>query len=184
VYGENNCRREANSSWSVERANQFEFSPSQGACDIDPSTAQPDVEGGFLQKVHIYSTRDPKIIWRGMVLIDPGNDGPNLITEEAMRYVSEKPTGPGTTIKVFDGEERTLGGEVSLWFSGPGPSSRYYQAKFRHVPLIIDGIDMVLNHDFYLATFPEKVPGMLMIRRNKKETTGILIPFADYSVLA
>jgi hypothetical protein len=111
-----------------------------------------------------------------MVLIDPGNDGPNLITEKVMRYVSEEPMGPGTTIKVFDGEERTLGGEVSLWFSGPGPTSRYYQAKFRHVPHIIDGIDMVLNHDFYLATFPEKVPGMLMIRSNKKETAGILIP--------
>ncbi|PQE18962.1 hypothetical protein CJF30_00011237 [Rutstroemia sp. NJR-2017a BBW] len=128
-------------------------------------------EGGFTQKIHIYSRQDPKVIKRGTVLIDPGNYGPNLITDDAMRYVHGQPAGSGQTIRTYDGDEKKVGGEVELCFSGPGPKIRYYTETFCHVPCIVDGIDMVLNHDFYIAVYPDKVPPMLMIRKaGKKES--------------
>lgn len=138
---------------------------------LNPDKTEPFNQFGFTQPVHIFSKDDPSIVWRGTVHIDPGNQGPNLITEEAMRFVHGHPTGPGTTIRTYDGEEKSVGGEVELCFSGPGPRTRYHRRKFRHVPHIIDGTDMVLNHDFYIEVFPEKVPGMLMIRAGGKKET-------------
>jgi hypothetical protein len=143
-----------------------------------PSTSGSDAEGGFEQMVHIYSCiPDSKIIKRGTVLIDPCNTGPNLITEDAMLYVHGQPKGPGITIKTYDGEERMTGGEVELCFSAPGagtgPKRRYHTKKFHCVPRITDGIDMILNHGFYIETYTDKVPGVLMIRSGqKKETKG------------
>jgi hypothetical protein len=131
--------------------------------------------GGFTQKVHIYSHSDPNVIKRGTVKIDPGNDGPNLITDDAMRYVHGQPTGPGLTIRTYDGDEKEVGGEVRLCFSGPGPEPRYYNETFRHVSHIVDGYDMVLNHDFYVKVYPSKIPSMLMIRSGgKKESEGMI----------
>ncbi|PQE24145.1 hypothetical protein CJF31_00002363 [Rutstroemia sp. NJR-2017a BVV2] len=132
-------------------------------------------EGGFTQRVHIYSRQDSKVVKRGTVLLDPGNNGPNLITDDAMRYVHGQPTGPGITIRTYDGEESELGGEVKLCFSGPGPKKRYYEETFRHVPHIADGYDMVLNHDFHVKVYPKMIPTMLMIRAGgKKESEGII----------
>lgn len=136
-------------------------------------------QGGFTQKVHIYSRLDSKVIKRGTVLIDPGNYGPNLITDDAMRYVHGQPVGSGPTIRTYDGEEKKVGGEVELCFSGPGPKIRYYTEAFCHVPYIVDGIDMVLNHDFYVAVYPDRVPPMLMIRAGGK-SKGMTL-FSTYS---
>ena len=147
------------------------------ASNISGNTVPSDVEeGGFTQQIHIYSRLDPKVIKRGTVLIDPGNSGPNLITDDAMRHVHGQPAGSGQTIRTYDGDEKKVGGEVELCFSGPGPKIRYYTETFCHVPYIVDGIDMVLNHDFYVAVFPDRVPPMLMIRRaRKKESKGMTL---------
>jgi hypothetical protein len=138
-------------------------------------------EGGFIQRVHIYSELDPKVIKRGTVLLDSGNGGPNLITNDAMRYVYAQPAGPGLTIITYDGVEREVGGEVVLTFSGPGPKKRYYTETFRHVPFIVEGIDMVLNHDFYIKVFPNKIPSMLMIRAGGNNQSEGMILFRTYS---
>ncbi|APA13532.1 predicted protein [Sclerotinia sclerotiorum 1980 UF-70] len=157
----------------------FFFFTSKFGEDTVSSDAQ---KGDFFQKVLIYSKQDLKVIKRGMVFIDPGNYGPNLITDEAMRYVHGQPTDSKWTIRTYDGDEKEVGGEkevdgeVELSFSGLGPKTRFYTNTFRHVPHIIDGIDMVLNHDFYVAVFPDKIPPMLMMRSGaKKESQGITL---------
>jgi hypothetical protein len=140
-------------------------------------------EGDFIQKVYIYSEQDPKVIKHGTVLIDPGNNGPNLITEDVMRYVHGQPTGSEQVIRIYDGDEKKVGGEVELSFSGPSLKSRRYTETFRHVPRIVDGIDMVLNHDFYVKRYPDKIPSMLMIRwgRGNEKSKGIIL-FSTYSL--
>jgi len=145
-------------------------------CNICSSSPGPYTDGGFIQEVYIFREQNPKIIWHGTVLLDPGNSGPNLVTEEAMRSIGAEPNGPGMMIATFDGEERMTDGEVKLSFHGPGPKSRCYRETFHHVHHIIDGIDMVLNHEFYISVFPKKVPGILMIRRakGKIKTEGTL----------
>ncbi|KAH8600165.1 hypothetical protein B0O99DRAFT_590556 [Bisporella sp. PMI_857] len=60
-----------------------------------------------------------------------------------------------------------------MCFSGPGQESRYYTETFRDVPCIVDGFDMVLNHDFYIAVYPDRVPPMLMIRNVGKKSLKI-----------
>jgi len=140
-----------------------------GECDRCPSTTKLRVEGGFTQLVQIFSEREPKIIWRGTALLDPGNEGPNLITEEAMRYVHGQPTGPGTRITTFDNQERTTGGEVKLCFAGP--KNRIYKESFHHMPQLSGGYDMILNYDFYVSVYASKVPGVLMIRKAKGKDT-------------
>ncbi|TVY41917.1 hypothetical protein LOCC1_G006052 [Lachnellula occidentalis] len=139
-----------------------------------PSTSSSDVEGGFEQMVHIYSCiPGSKAFKRGTVLIDPCNNGPNLITEEAILCVHAHPTGPGVKIKPYDGEERMIGGVVELCFSAPEtgmiPRKRYYTRKFHCVPHITDGVDMILNNDFYMEAYADKVPGVLMIRSSQKK---------------
>lgn len=58
-----------------------------------------------------------------MVQINPWSTGPNLITEAAMRFIRGQPTGPGTTIKTYNGVEKMTGGEIEFSFfaSGAGP---------------------------------------------------------------
>lgn len=142
------------------------------------STSSSDAGGGFEQMVHIYSCKPgSKAFKRGTVSIDPCNNGPNLITKDAVRCVRGQPTGPGMNIKAFNDEEMMTGGVVELCFSAPetgiGRRRRCYTKKFHCVPRLADGIDMILNHDFYMEAYADKVPGVLMIRSGqKKESTG------------
>jgi hypothetical protein len=120
-------------------------------------------------------------------VIDPCNKGPNLITEEAMLYVGGQLSGPGTIIRAYDGGETMTGGEVQICFSAPGGGNglkkRYYTEKFHCVPHISDGIDMILNYNFYMRHYKDKVPGVLMIRTVKRETKGkILLRFRFRSI--
>ena len=150
--------------------------------EFSGNTTPSDVQRrGFTQKVHIYSRLDSKVIKRGTVLIDPGNYGPNLITDDAMRHVHGQPAGSGRTIRTYDGDEKKVGGEVELCFSGPGPKIRYYTETFCHVPHIVDGIDMILNPDFYMAVYPDMVPPMLMIRKTGKKKSEGMTLFSTYS---
>jgi hypothetical protein len=128
-------------------------------------------QGGF--NVEIFSERDSNTTWRGTALLDTGNEGPNLVTEAAMRYVHAQPTGPKMKISSFDGEERMTGGEVELSFAGP--NGRRYRESFHYIPEIDGGYDMILNHEFYTTVF-DKVPRVFMIRKVKaKETKGMII---------
>ncbi|PQE07020.1 hypothetical protein CJF30_00009431 [Rutstroemia sp. NJR-2017a BBW] len=129
----------------------------------------PISQPSFTQKVHIYSNQDTTVIKRGTVKIDPGNDGPNLITDDAMRYIYEQPAGPGLTIRTYDGEEKEVGEEVVLCFSGPGPKKRYYTETFRYIAYLVDDYDMVLNHEFYVKVYRNKVPSILMIRAGSRK---------------
>lgn len=123
-----------------------------GSCFSGDCESSP--EGGFIREVHIYSERNRKIIWSGRALLDPGNDGPNLVIEEASQYVHGQPTGPGMTIVAFDGQQQTTAGEVELRFSGSGTRCCCYRERFHQVPRLANDIDMVLNREFYMREFP------------------------------
>ncbi|CAG8977262.1 hypothetical protein HYALB_00009359 [Hymenoscyphus albidus] len=127
--------------------------------------------GGFIQIVTIYSNSDPAIFRRVTAVLDTGNNGPNLITQNVMDAVGAQSTGDGVFIETLDGGTRMTGGKVVLEFSGYRPrQGRLYKETFHHVPYIAGGFDIVLNYDFFTKAFPKMVPPVLMIRScNKKE---------------
>lgn len=168
------------------RAAATRFSCTRPSDDFDRrvSWSSSEIKGGFEQRVHIRSCEPgSNIVKYGNVLIDPCNKGPNLVTEKTIRDINSQPRGEGVIIRTYDGNETVTGGEVELCFSAPS-ESRYHTKTFHCVPDIIDGIDMVLNYDFYVENYRDKVPGMLMIRfgddnnnnkknkKKKKETKG------------
>jgi hypothetical protein len=129
--------------------------------------------GGFKQRVRIYRRDDPTKYMVGNVLIDSGNEGPNLITTSAMEFtgaIPEEPSGSSTTVIALGGAEVPLGAEVVITFSGDmdQPTREPYTKKFCHVEKIDwvgeDSLDMVLNEQFILEYLPEKVPRALMVR--------------------
>lgn len=138
--------------------------------------------------VHIYScVADTNLFKRGVVLIDPCNNGPNLATEAVIQSVHGRLIGPGMAIEAYDGKRTTTDGQVELCFSGlcneTGRKKRHYTETFHCVPHISDGIDMILNYNFYMRHYKDKVPGVLMIRTVKKETKGkILLRFRFRSI--
>ncbi|CAG8976010.1 hypothetical protein HYALB_00007537 [Hymenoscyphus albidus] len=125
-------------------------------------------EGEFKQVVTVYCSTDRKIFKRTNVVIDTGNEGPSLVTDEVMRHVHGVPKGLPGIVTVFNGEAMEVGREVELEFSG-GENDRLFKETFRHVPYIPGGYGMNLSHDFYLKWCPGRVPPVLMIR-NGRET--------------
>ncbi|CZR68132.1 uncharacterized protein PAC_18031 [Phialocephala subalpina] len=137
--------------------------------------------GGFKQTVRIYKHDDPRKYATGKVLLDSGNEGPNLITTKAMTEAGATPQKiPGSSkIVVTLGEKIIrLVEEVLITFSGdmdnPHTKGRPYTKTFCHVDDLGD-YDMVLNEEFILEYFPKRVPRMLMLRfrPTKKEEKRI-----------
>lgn len=136
--------------------------------------AEEDIEWNAI----LYSSTDPNIITRVNVLIDTGNAGPNLITDDAMQHVRGIPRGDRGTIIMLNGEEMEVGGEVELQFSR-GNCGRLYKETFCHIPDTQKEYDMILNRDFYLKLRRRGAPLMFTIRngresKGKNQRVGIL----------
>jgi hypothetical protein len=95
-----------------------------------------------------------------------------------MRDVDGQPAGPGMSIETVDGVITDTGGAVQLTFSGLSKNKRYTET-FHHLPSITDGVDMVLNRDFYVKEFPKQIPPMLMIRAVTGKSEGMIL-FGTY----
>lgn len=116
---------------------------------------------GYEQMVHIWRGSECKV---ANVLLDSGNKGPNLVTDEIVSFLGIQPTGMGVSIVAYDGKPATTGGSLKVSFSGISGQSiqpKVYTEDCKHVAYI-GGYDMVLNQEF--LTRHHGVPPLLMIR--------------------
>lgn len=128
---------------------------------------------GFEQTVRIYKPGSSEHRL-GKVLIDTGNAGPNVITDNIVEYVDATPGEPWAKMVFLDGSEKPLGGNVSIEFSGHGKGSllsKRFEEEFCHTPMIQGGFDMLLNQKFYRTFMADKIPtslaAIMMIRGGK-----------------
>lgn len=126
---------------------------------------------GYDQKVYVHG-KDGSITSANL-LLDSGNQGYNLISDAALQVLKEEPRGPSATVSTLDGSEIETSGEVEVTFSGASDGEpHYYTEKFRSVPHITGGHDMVMNREFLNKVAPAPPTLLLRAGRAKKLTAG------------